>query len=124
MRGVQAGALGLRELDTNGFPGGTRSWIFSMELRVPLGDRFGVATFLDAGDVDGGSSERNAQFRFDRPNTTLGAGLRYKTIVGPVRLDVGWLVPGLQGNNDGQLVLQDPLFGFNGAVHLTIGEAF
>lgn len=124
VRGVQAGALGLRADHQYGFPGGTRSWIASLELRVPLGDSFGIATFMDAGDVDGGSRTQQAQFRFDHPNTTLGAGLRYKTIVGPLRLDVGWLVPGLQGKRADDAVQQDPLFKFRGAVHLTIGEAF
>ena len=91
----------LRQTDETpalGFPGGTRSWIASVELRVPLGDSFGIATFIDVGDVNGGSATETPRFRFDRPNTTFGGGLRYKTIVGPIRLDVGWLVPGLQGN--------------------------
>ncbi|MFT3921529.1 MAG: BamA/TamA family outer membrane protein [Myxococcales bacterium] len=127
VRGVQAGALGQTNLDTVlGFPGGTRSWIASVELRVPLGDSFGIASFVDVGDVDGGTASQPARFRFDRPNTTLGGGLRYKTIVGPIRLDVGWLVPGLQGDPKGRSKVnrEDPLFRFNGAVHLTIGEAF
>ena len=108
------------------FPGGTRSWIASLELRIPLGDSFGVATFIDVGDVDGGSSTEAAKFRFNHPNTTLGAGLRYKTLVGPIRLDVGFLVPGLQGPRDDsdQVDYKDPLFRFAGAVHLTVGEAF
>jgi outer membrane protein assembly factor BamA len=125
VRGRQSGELGLRQEDLDGntgFPGGTRSWIGSLELRVPLGDSFGIAVFGDAGDVDGGSKGKTASFRFDRPNTTLGGGLRYKTIVGPVRLDIGWLVPGLQGNSEP--IRKDPLFRMNGAVHLTIGEAF
>jgi outer membrane protein insertion porin family/translocation and assembly module TamA len=126
VRGIQAGLLGLRDDNGNWFPGGTRSWIASFELRVPLGDSFGIATFADAGDVDGGSSTEKARFRFDHPNTTLGVGLRYKTIVGPIRLDVGFLVPGLQGSRaDSRYVSYgDPLFRFQGAVHLTIGEAF
>jgi outer membrane translocation and assembly module TamA len=126
VRGVQAGALGQRDEDVRGFPGGTRSWIASIELRIPLGDSFGIATFVDAGDVDGGSASRPAQFRFDRPNTTLGLGLRYKTIVGPIRLDVGFLVPKLQGDREGARMVkrEDPLFRLEGAVHLTIGEAF
>jgi outer membrane protein assembly factor BamA len=101
VRGIQAGFLGLRDEHGNWFPGGTRSWLASLELRVPLGDSFGIATFADVGDVDGGSPTQKARFRFDRPNTTLGVGLRYKTIVGPIRLDVGFLVPGLQGNRSG-----------------------
>jgi hypothetical protein len=126
VRGVQAGMLGRRDEDTISFPGGTRSWISSVELRVPFGDSFGIATFLDVGDVDGGSATRKAAFRFDRPNTTVGAGLRYKTIVGPLRLDVGVLVPRLQGERDDARMVdrRDPLFKLNGAVLLTIGEAF
>lgn len=134
VRGVQAAALGQGDEDENGFPGGTKSWIGSLELRVPLGDSIGIATFLDAGDVDGGRDAdpamgikaRDAAFRFNHPNTTIGAGLRYKTIVGPIRLDVGVLVPGLQGDRDDAQTVnrKDPLFKFNGAVHLTIGEAF
>ena len=126
MRGVQAGMLGRRDQDGISFPGGTKSWISSIELRVPLGDSFGIATFMDVGDVDGGSAAKAADFRFDRPNTTVGAGLRYKTLVGPLRLDVGVLVPGLQGKRDGQdkVDRKDPLFRLNGAVLLTIGEAF
>lgn len=134
VRGVQAGALGTRDSDLvlgkndlpKGFAGGTRSWIASLELRVPLGESFGVAGFVDAGDVDGGYGNVNGVFRFDHPNTTLGTGIRYKTIVGPLRLDIGWLVPGLQGNNEDsrKVPTRDPLFKVNGAVHITIGEAF
>lgn len=126
VRGVQAGQLGRRDVDVLSFPGGTKSWLSSIELRVPLGDSFGIATFMDVGDVDGGTASKAAEFRFDRPNTTVGAGLRYKTLVGPLRLDVGMLVPGLQGKRDGQRDVErrDPLFRLNGAVLLTIGEAF
>jgi hypothetical protein len=125
VRGVPAAALGEAEQPISGFPGGTRSWIFSTELRVPLGDSFGVATFVDVGDVYGGSPTEKARFRFDNPNTTFGGGLRYKTIVGPVRLDVGWLVPGLQGPAKYHgTVDQKSILGFNGAIQLTIGEAF
>jgi len=134
VRGLQAGALGTRDSDLaheyneppRGFAGGTRSWITSIELRVPLGESLGIAAFLDAGDVDGGYGRVRGEFRFDHPNTTLGTGLRYKTIVGPLRVDIGWLVPGLQGNNSDSrnVSTRDPLFKVNGAVHITIGEAF
>jgi hypothetical protein len=126
VRGIQAGLLGLRDDQGGWFPGGTRSWLASLELRIPLGDSFGIATFADVGDVDGGSDQEKARFRFDHPNTTLGFGLRYKTIVGPIRLDAGFLVPGLQGNRDDSrnVNYNDPLFRFNGAIQLTIGEAF
>jgi outer membrane translocation and assembly module TamA len=126
VRGVQAGALGLRPEHEKGFPGGTRSWLASVELRVPLGNSLALATFCDLGDVDGGSADERPRFRFDHPTTPLGAGIRYKTLVGPLRLDVGVLVPGLQGKQaDAEHVNRDdPLFKFQGAVHLAIGEAF
>lgn len=126
VRGIQAGQLGLRDGDDKIFIGGTRSWIASLELRVPLGDSFGIANFIDVGDVDGGSATEAPRFRLDHPNTTLGLGLRYKTLVGPIRLDVGWLVPGLQGNTRAEsgVNYNDPLFRLRGAVQLTIGEAF
>ncbi|MDB4975824.1 MAG: hypothetical protein JWN48_4165 [Myxococcaceae bacterium] len=126
VRGVQAGMLGRRDIDPLTFPGGTKSWIASFELRIPLGDSLGIATFIDAGDVDAGTASRRAAFRIDRPNTTVGLGIRYKTIVGPLRLDVGMLVPGLQGNQyeSERVDRRDPLFRFDGAVQLTIGEAF
>lgn len=125
VRGIQAGQLGTRD-GSEVFLGGTRSWIASVELRVPLGDSFGIANFIDVGDVDGGSDDEKPRFRFDHPNTTIGLGLRYKTLVGPIRLDVGWLVPGLQGNTSGEqgVSYNDPLFRLRGAVQLTIGEAF
>jgi hypothetical protein len=57
----------------------------------------------------------------------VGAGLRYRTIVGPLRLDVGWRPPSLQlvGPGQGSDATTD-VFGkkFQGAVNLTIGEPF
>jgi hypothetical protein len=56
----------------------------------------------------------------------VGAGLRYATLVGPLRLDVAWRVPGAQViGTDDRTYVAGALFGrFEGAIHLTIGSAF
>lgn len=106
--------------------GGTRSWESSLELRIPLAKDFSVVAFGDMGDVYGPLSQ-HPRFRFDHLNTAVGGGLRYRTIVGPIRLDVGYRVPGAQraGGGPGENDRTDLGFTrFHGAIHLTIGEAF
>jgi outer membrane translocation and assembly module TamA len=103
--------------------GGIRSWESSLELRVPLAESFSLVGFCDMGDVNG-----QPEFRFSHFNTAFGGGLRYRTIVGPIRLDVGYRPKNLQ-RKDGAPGEDDSMnFGsnvkFHGAVHLTIGEAF
>ncbi len=103
--------------------GGLRRWEASLELRIPINDDFGLAAFADMGDVN-----REKEFRFRHIHLALGFGFRYQTIIGPFRVDFGFLIPGAQVVGE-----QDPVvpnranLGFvdwAGAVHLTIGEAF
>jgi outer membrane protein assembly factor BamA len=118
--------------------GGTRQWESSVEWRIPLADSFSIVGFGDIGDVDGCPSDPSTvepprdekcktRFRFERLNTSFGGGLRYRTIVGPIRLDVGYRPKNLQRSN-GSPGEEDTLnlgkAKFRGAVHLTIGEAF
>ncbi len=103
--------------------GGLRRWEASLELRVPVNEDFGLVIFSDVGDVN-----RAKRFRFDHLHLAVGLGLRYQTIIGPFRLDIGWLVPRAQiiGQDD-PAPSHEVSFGFarfQGAVHLTIGEAF
>jgi translocation and assembly module TamA len=115
-RGFRPGELG------DGVDGGTRRWEHSIELRVPVTQSFTVALFMDMGDVHAGSS-----FRFTHLNTALGGGLRYRTLVGPIRFDVGVRPKGLQRTDGSEPDnAQTRFFGknFEGAVHLTIGEPF
>jgi outer membrane protein assembly factor BamA len=67
--------------------GGRQLFIFNSELRFPLGIKgLGAAVFYDGGNVYGPISiSRLIQ---DYTNT-VGVGLRYKTPVGPIRLDIG-----------------------------------
>jgi len=72
--------------------GGFTLWEASLELRFPVKGDFSAALFSDTSDV----SDRKVDFRLDRPHLSVGIGLRYDTPIGPIRLDTGYRVPGLQ----------------------------
>jgi outer membrane protein assembly factor BamA len=116
-RGFAPGTLG------DGLSGGIRRWESSLELRVPLNKNFSLAFFGDMGDVHAGKG-----FRFSHLNTTLGGGMRYRTVIGPIRLDAGYRPDALQRTHGGpptDAFQTDLGFAkFNGAIHLTIGESF
>lgn len=103
--------------------GGLRQWEASLELRMLFTDTLGAVLFVDAGDVS-----RMPRFRFDQPQTTLGVGLRYHTLVGPLRLDLGLTPPSLQSIGPDERVrtglTESTVFGASGNIQLTIGEAF
>jgi outer membrane translocation and assembly module TamA len=119
VRGYLPGRLG------DGRSGGNRKWLASLELRLRVTESFGVVAFGDAGDVSAD------EWRFNVPQFSFGVGLRYFTIVGAIRLDVGWAPQDLQffggddprsiGENEG---VQDTFFGFPGAIHVALGESF
>jgi translocation and assembly module TamA len=144
-RGFAPGGLG------DGVTGGTSKWESSIELRIPLAKNFSLAGFADAGDVYAprcdpsptakermeaetrGESpapscdRQRVAFRFNHLNTAVGGGLRYRTIVGPIRLDVGYRPSKLQrADGSASDAPEAKSFGlkFNGAIHLTIGESF
>ena len=94
----------------------------SVELRWDVievwNNWLGVATFLDAGDVplDAGDLDLGSL------QWAAGAGLRYHTPVGPLRLDVGYRITNLGPvvpEADGLASVYDRL-----VFHLTLGEAF
>ena len=69
-----------------------------------------------------GAPLRLPSFEFRKLNAATGFGLRYFSVLGAIRFDAGWRIPGLQeiGNsNDGVTFGLAP-----SAVHFTIGEAF
>jgi translocation and assembly module TamA len=86
--------------------GGRSSILFSGEARYRLNDQFGLVAFVDAGSV---SDEIYPTF--GDVKVGVGAGVRYLTPVGPIRLDVA--VP-LQPEDD------DPSV----AVYVGLGQAF
>jgi outer membrane translocation and assembly module TamA len=56
------------------------------ELRVPVWREFGAAFFVDGGNV----FERVTDFDFSELRGSLGFGLRYRSPIGPIRVDLGF----------------------------------
>lgn len=100
--------------------GGFSLWEASLELRFPLIGPLRGALFTDMGDV----SPEELNLRWNYLHLSAGVGLRLSTPVGPVRLDVGYRVPGLQGPEDPSEFEPDELFGLPIAISFGIGEAF
>jgi outer membrane protein assembly factor BamA len=102
------------------FPtGGLSLWEASIELRFPIFVNAGLggAFFCDASDV----SRQQLHLRWLYPHVSCGTGLHYDTPVGPIRLDVGFQIPGLQVLDPNSTEKPSPSFY---AISLGIGEAF
>ena len=117
--------------------GGLWRWEASLELRVPVGGDFGLAFFADMGDLNRAARDTcgpgqpggNRCFRFNYLHLALGLGFRYQTIVGPLRFDLGFLIPGAQVINGPEPdefpnAIKLRHVRIPGAISLTIGEAF
>src|SRR5262249_52416880 len=99
--------------------GGLSLWEASAELRFPIEGALGGVTFVDASNV----SPKRFDLRVD-PHLSVGFGLRYDTPVGPVRLDVGYRIPGLQRPGPGPEPWVRDFLGMPIAVAAGLGEAF
>jgi translocation and assembly module TamA len=109
IRGYRYQSVG--PLFPNGNPiGGTTINAGSVEFRQRIGTNFGTAVFLDAGNVS-----KNLNPIGGKLTTGAGAGLRYYTPIGPIRLDLA-------------LPLQRRTTGFNPddafEIYIGLGQAF
>ena len=104
--------------------GGLSLWEWSFEVRFQLTKNLSTLVFLDASDV----TRERLRIRLDYPHLSTGSGLRYDTPVGPVRLDIGYAIPGLQrvGGQLDPFIEGQPatLFGLPVAVNIAVGETF
>lgn len=104
--------------------GGLTLWEASLEVRFPVIGPLYAATFLDASDV----TRRVGEIRFDVPHISPGLGLRYRTPVGPLRIDAGYRTPWLQQIGEQDLERQEgnpgTVFGLPMAIHIALGESF
>jgi len=141
-RGFPENQAGPRDL-TTGFPVGGKALLFnSTELRMPLfGDNIGGVLFHDAGNVY--SSLDRISFRVHQPNLrefdymvhAVGYGIRYRTPIGPVRVDLAYSINppnffGCKGNiNDLVACGNDPKLRTNHSIShfqffFSIGQSF
>ena len=96
-RGFPQNQAGPRDLLT-GFPlGGRALLVHRLELRFPLsGDNLGGVLFQDAGNLYSGLDALSLRARqrgltdFDYMVHALGFGFRYRTPIGPLRLDLAY----------------------------------
>ncbi len=146
-RGFPVNQAGPRD-PTTGFPvGGGALFVNSVELRFPLiGENIGGVLFHDAGNVysrfhrisfrsrqDAISVDgTTAGYEFDYLVHAVGFGLRYRTPVGPVRLDLGYsLNPprfiGFEGSREelltgGGMISNQRISNFQ--FHFSLGQRF
>jgi outer membrane protein assembly complex protein YaeT len=103
-------------ISENGLPTGGRTLLEgSAELRFPLAGSLGAVAFIDAGQV--GADSWNFPIRDLR--YAIGTGLRYTSLIGVARVDVGYQlnpIPGLRVAGE-ELTRRWRL-------HLSIGHAF
>jgi outer membrane protein insertion porin family len=114
VRGFSLDQLGTpATLDQNGFPlGGNAVVILNGELRVPVWGDLGAVTFVDAGNV----FTRIPDLAVGDLRASAGFGLRYRSPIGPIRVDLGFkldtrALPG--GEQEGRT-----------ALHISLGQAF
>jgi outer membrane protein assembly complex protein YaeT len=114
MRGFALDQLGTpATIDKDGFPiGGNALVILNAELRIPVRGGLGVVGFVDAGNV----FARVNAIDLGAFRSAVGFGIRYRSPVGPIRVDMGFklnrrdIVPGR---------LEDRT-----ALHISLGQAF
>jgi outer membrane protein insertion porin family len=114
VRGFALDQLGTQAtIDKDGFPiGGNGLVIFNAELRIPVAGGLGVVGFVDTGNV----FARTTDIDFGQLRSAVGFGLRYRSPVGPIRVDLGFkvrrreIVTGVRESAN--------------ALHISLGQAF
>jgi outer membrane protein assembly factor BamA len=114
VRGFALDRLGSAEtLDRQGFPqGGNGMAVFNVETRAPYWKDLQFVWFLDAGNV----FKRATDIRLDELRVASGIGLRYRSPIGPLRVDWGWKVS--------TRLLQTGGRERSNVLHISLGQAF
>ncbi len=103
-------------IDAAGFPqGGNAVVVLNAELRAPVTRDLGIVGFLDAGNV----YDRVSNLDLGRIRSGAGFGVRYRSPVGPIRVDLGFKLD-RQDLGSGPDREREPLT----ALHISIGQAF
>lgn len=106
VRGYAQDMLGPKGTDGNP-TGGNMFAMGNLELRTNLGRDIGIVGFLDFGNV----WKKMSQIDISSLKYTSGIGLRYKTPIGPLRIDYGFKLKREPGESRGEL-------------HFSLGHAF
>jgi len=109
VRGYNQDSVGPSSIGPDGQPiplGGASMAVFNAELRLNPSEGFGFVLFSDAGNVWSGQ-----EIVLDDLRASFGAGIRYGTPVGPLRIDYGQKIHRRPGESPGEL-------------HFNIGHAF
>jgi translocation and assembly module TamA len=116
--------------------GGDTALLGQLELRLRMfrlaGNWVTLATFVDAGDVSppsticatGVCNPNGLNLDLTKLHVAVGGGLRYDTVIGTVRVDLGVRVNRLDPFQGPPPVLPNPDPGQPVAYHISIGEAF
>lgn len=107
VRGFTYQSAGPRDAFNNPL-GGASLFEANVEFRQRIGESFGAVAFIDSGSA---YPWFFPDFSIFAPRIGAGAGIRYYTDFGPIRLDVGFPVNRREG---------DPPFG----VYVSLGQAF
>jgi outer membrane translocation and assembly module TamA len=113
VRGFALDTLGTPDtIDKDGFPlGGNAMIIFNAELRAVVRGPFSAVGFLDVGNV----FRRASDLDLTELRSAVGFGVRYRSPVGPIRVDLGFKVhPEEVAGRRERLT----------ALHITLGQAF
>ena len=111
-RGFALDQLGTPDtIDAEGFPiGGNALVILQAELRAPY-KNFQFVGFVDTGNV----FTRPSTIDFGEMRSALGLGLRYKSPIGPIRVDLGFKVHRHEVAGQREALT---------ALHISLGQAF
>jgi outer membrane protein assembly complex protein YaeT len=111
----------LPPLDSGGNPiGGQSAFNASVEARFPIYKALSGVTFLDTGLLDTDPFRLN----FSDMRYTCGIGLRYDTVIGPIRVDLGYKINPPTGKDIGDAVNPDEIIGDRWRLYINIGQAF
>ena len=113
VRGFALDRLGTEAtLNADGFPtGGNAMTVFNLELRTPHVKGVGLVGFVDAGNVFLRASDVN----LGELRAAAGFGIRYRSPLGPLRLDVGFKLDRRDFNRGTER---------RAVYHLSLGQAF
>lgn len=155
LRGFPLNQAGPRDLTTGAPVGGNALIVNSLEMRFPpfalpfVGNSISMVAFNDIGNVFADNTtmfksifrfyqpnrsacfnaSTSSQCRFDYMSNTIGAGIRYRTPIGPVRFDLGYntnapAYPFYSADSSGNLTVFNSRVARRWNFFFSIGQAF